>query len=150
MLVKDVMNRGPRSIMPETSIAEAMSLMSSYRIDSLPVAVNKELVGFVQLRDLLALFLPKSIPAQKQESAFDTRRLQRRCAPIARAAVKRLMKSTSRSIAPDKSGKAAMHIMLDLHVSQLAVTENRRLVGMIGFEDVNNAILETTGPRAVA
>ncbi len=136
--------------MPETSIAEAMLLMRFYQIDGLPVVINRKLVGFVQLCDLLTIFFPENTHNQKRESGFEMRRLQSRYAPIARATVKRFMKTKIRTATPDMSVNEAMEMMLDEPGRRLAVTESGKLIGMISFDDVNKTIPGITSTRVAA
>ncbi len=138
MLVKDIMNKGLKAMMPDTSIGEAMALMQLYQCNVYPVAVDGELVGYVQLQDLLTMLCPEK---QKYENDVDFNRLQREYAPLSRAAVKQVMDNTPRSVSPSMPVNEAMEVMYQEHVSRLAVTEDSKLVGMIGREDVNEAIL---------
>lgn len=150
MLVKDIMSKRPRAIMPETSIAEAMSLMRFYQIDGLPVVINRKLIGFVQLRELLTIFITDNTPRQKRESGFDMKRLQNKYTPIARAAVKQFMRTDRKTAAPDMSVHEAMEVMLHEHMSRLAVTDGDMLAGMISLDDVNKAILGITSTKVAA
>jgi len=136
--------------MPETSVAEAMSMMRFYQCDGLPVAVDKELVGFVQLRDVLAMFFAEKLDKLKHDSDFDLRRVQNKYAPLIRVSVKRVMDNTKRSVSALTPVNEAMNIMLDEHISSLAVTEGNKLVGMISFDDVNKAILRLTSTKVAA
>lgn len=149
MFVKDVMSASPKSVTPETSIAEAMSMMRFYQCDGLPVVVDMELVGFVQLRDVLAMFFTEDQDRLKVDSEFDLRRLQNMYAPIVRATVKQVMdKSTAVSV--KTTVNQAINIMLNEQTSRLAVTEDNRLVGVISFDDVNKTILGLTSTRVAA
>lgn len=132
------MTKNPRYVMPETSLAEAMLLMQFYKMESLPVAINKKFIGFVQLRDLLAMSFPESIDRED----LDMRQLQINLAPILRADVKQVMDEARRSVSPSVSVCEAMSIMQETHTCSLAVTEGEKLVGLISFDDVNNAILD--------
>ena len=135
--------------MPETSIAEAMSLMRFHQVDSLPVTINKALVGFVQLRDVLAMFFPVKFNCAEDVDS-DTSRLQSKYAPIVRVEVKQVMDSSRRSVSPLVTVNKAMSIMLEEHACRLAVTEGGKLVGLISFDDVNKAILGLTGTKVAA
>jgi len=150
MLVKDVMSKNRRSIMPDTSIAEAMSMMRFYQCDVLPVAVDKELVGFVQLRDLLAMFFEEKLDYLNHDSDFDLRRVQNNYAPLIRVSVKQVMVDTKKSISVLASVNEAMNIMFDDQISSMAVTDGNKLVGMINFDDVNKAILKLTSTKVAA
>ena len=136
--------------MPETCLAEAMALMRFYQVDALPVTVGRQLVGFLQLRDVLALFFPGRTLNQVSRSNFDARRLQDRYAPLMRAAVKKLIVTGNRSVAAGAPVSEAVGMMLNEHVTRLAVIEHDKVVGMISFDDVKKAILGVTSTRAAA
>ncbi len=136
--------------MPETCLAEAMALMRFYQVDALPVTVGRQLVGFLQLRDVLALFFPGRTLNQVSRPNFDARRLQDRYAPLMRAAVKKLIVTGNRSVAAGAPVSEAVGMMLNEHVTRLAVIEHDKVVGMISFDDVNKAILGVTSTRAAA
>jgi predicted transcriptional regulator len=146
LLVKDIMKKSPRYVMPETSLAEAMLLMQFYKMDGLPVAINKEFIGFIQLRDVLAMLFPES---SDQENP-DTKQLQIKLAPILRVEVKQIMGDAISSVSPSLSVYEAVSIMLEKHTCSLAVTEGEKLVGSISFDDVNKAILGLNSAKVAA
>ena len=149
MLVKDIMSKNLRSVMPETSIAEAMSLMRFHQVDCLPVTINKEYVGFVQLSDVLAMFFPEKFNCA-EELDIDTSRLQNKYAPIVRVEVKQVMDSSRRTVSPLVTVNEAMSIMLEEDACRLAVTESGKLVGLISFDDINKSILGLIGIKVAA
>lgn len=147
MLVKDIMSKGLKTIMPETSIGEAMVLMQLYQCNVYPVAVDGELVGYVQLQDLLKMLCPEK---HKHQKDIDIHRLQREYAPLNRTAVKQVMDNTIKSVSPAMPVNEAMEVMCQEHISRLAVTENSKLVGMISRDDVNVAIFTLTSGKVAA
>lgn len=136
--------------MPETSIAEAMSLMRFYQCDGLPVVVDKEFVGYIQLRDVLTIFFADKTNKQEYDPELDVRRLQSKYAPIVRATVNQFMNGAKRSVPPLTSVGVAVDIMLNEHVDRMAVTEGNKLVGMVSLDDVNKVILGLTSTNVAA
>jgi len=53
--VKDIMERNPRSVSPETPTLEAIDLMRSHKVSCLPVVNDGKLVGIVSERDFMPL-----------------------------------------------------------------------------------------------
>lgn len=126
--------------MPETSIAELMTLMYFYQCDGYPVAIDGEIVGFVQLRDVLTMLLPREQNHQKAAQDIDINRLQQECGPLMRATVKQVMDGTIKSVSPLMPIGEAMEIMFEHKVDKLVVTEDDKMVGMISFDVVNRVI----------
>ena len=143
------MNKAVRSVMPETSLAEAMSLMRIYHADGLPVTVDKLFVGHVWMEDILAFFSNEQEIAGKKV-CMDMDCLLTRYAPLMRIDVKRVMAVTNRAVLPTMSINEAMLIMLKDRVCSLAVTERARLVGQVDYEDVNKAILALSSTKVAA
>ena len=52
MLVDDIMRKSTKSVMPETSLAEAMSIMQENQLCSLPVSEINKRVGSISLDDI--------------------------------------------------------------------------------------------------
>jgi signal-transduction protein with cAMP-binding, CBS, and nucleotidyltransferase domain len=150
MLVKDVMSKNPRLVMPETSIAEAVSLMQFYHCDGLPVAVDKEFIGFVQLRDVLAMLSAEKLSGMKHDTEYDLKRMQNSFAPLLRATVKQVMGDKKRSVSMQAPVDEAMSIMMNQQISRLAVTEDNKLVGMVSFDDIDKAVLAAAGTKVTA
>lgn len=136
--------------MPETSIAELMTLMHFYQCDGYPVAIDGELVGFVQLRDVLTMLLPGEQNYQKAAQDIDINRLQRECGPLLRATVKQVMDVTNESVSPMMPVDEAMGIMFEHKVDKLAVTEDDKMIGIISFDVVNRVISGLTSNKVAA
>jgi predicted transcriptional regulator len=135
--------------MPETSLAEAMSLMHFYQVDCLFVTVDKSLVGCVHLKDILALMLSDRY-STGPDMFKDLRRLQNSYAAIIRADIKRIMVDAAKSVQPSMSVVEAMAIMLNENSSSLAVVEGGKLIGQINFDDLNEAVMDLNGLKIAA
>ncbi len=53
LLVEDIMEKNVISVVPSTSIREAIRIMKEYVIGCLPVAIDKELVGIITIEDVI-------------------------------------------------------------------------------------------------
>lgn len=54
--VGEIMTKNPISVTPDTTVAEALNLMSAHKLRRLPVVEGEKLVGLISLRDILALY----------------------------------------------------------------------------------------------
>lgn len=149
MLVKDVMSRKVRSITPETTIAEVMSMMRFYHCDGLPVAVNNKLVGYIEHKDVIEAFFPETGSSDSTEK-FDIDRIRKGNGSIARETVQEIMNKNKKSISPLTHINEVISMMLEDNVCHLAVTEGDRLVGTVGFDDINKAILSLASTKVAA
>lgn len=149
ILVKDIMNEPVRPLMPETSLAEAMSLMRIYDADGLPVTIDKEFIGYVWLKDILALFFSGQELAGEVE-AMDMYLLHSQYAPIMRADVKRVITVTGKAVSPSTPVHEAMSMMLKDRVCSLAVTEHSKLVGLLDYDDANKAVMGLASTKVAA
>ena len=74
--VGDVMTRGPVTVAPNASIAQACRLMEQHGIKRLPVVQNDTLVGLIARADLVRAFAQsteKSTPAPIPDVSIDSR-----------------------------------------------------------------------------
>ena len=74
--VGDVMTRGPVTVAPNASIAQACRLMEQHGIKRLPVVENDTLVGLIARADLVRAFAQsteKSAPAPIPDVSIDSR-----------------------------------------------------------------------------
>jgi acetoin utilization protein AcuB len=60
MKVATAMTPDPLVVSPETSVIEAAKLLRTYRVSSLPVIKEKQLVGIISVTDLLKLFIEQN------------------------------------------------------------------------------------------
>lgn len=58
--VSSAMSPDPLVVSPTTSLIEAASLLLTYRIGSLPVVQDKDLVGIISVTDFLRLFIEQN------------------------------------------------------------------------------------------
>ena len=149
MLVKDVMSRKVRSITPETTIAEVMSMMRFYHCDGLPVAVNNKLVGYVEHKDLIEAFFAET-GASKSAEKFDIEKIRNGNGSIAKETVQGIMNINKAPVSPLMHINEVISMMLEDNVCQLAVTEGDRLVGTVGFDEINKAILSLASTKVAA
>jgi CBS domain-containing protein len=149
LLVEDIMSRLTRSVIPETSLAEVMSLMQLYHVECLPVAVNRRLVGYVRLKDIHDILFSEEA-CIGTDACEDTSYLQSSNAAIIRADIRRVISDKTISAPPSTPVNKAISIMQMYQLSSLAVVEANQLVGMVRMEDINKAITGLACARAAA
>lgn len=122
MRVSDAMSRELNRTGPETTIAEAASLMSQRRIGSTLVCRGDRLLGIFTERDILRA-------VSHDASAMGD-------------SLEHWMTRKPRTVAPDTDLDEALRIMVEGHFRHLPVQEEGQLVGMLSMRDVSRVSLE--------
>jgi len=65
VLAKDVATKKTITIRPEAKIEEALNKMNKYKIRRMPVMVNKKIVGYVTLKDIVK-FIPSIFESNRE------------------------------------------------------------------------------------
>ncbi len=107
---------------PETTIADAASLMSQRRIGSTLVCRGDRLLGIFTERDILRAVSHDASAMHDSLEHWMTRR--------------------PRTVAPDTDLDEALRIMVEGHFRHLPVQEEGQLVGMLSMRDVSRVSLE--------
>jgi acetoin utilization protein AcuB len=133
MIVSMWMSRELVTVMPETPVAEAATLMARRRIRRLPVVTeaSQQLVGIITATDVLHAFPPDINPF-----AVDT-------GPAGRTLthVSHLLRGEPLSIAPDAPIEDAAALMRERKIGGLPVVRGGRLVGLITESDIMRAFV---------
>lgn len=138
MLVKDRMTAKPFIIAPDTSVAEALSLMRQNSVRRLPVVDKKgHLVGIVSEKDLLYASPSPATSLSVYEIGYLLSKLK----------VEEIMTKKVITVVPMAPIEEAARIMVDNKIGGLPVMEGERLVGIITETDVFKTILEMLGAR---
>lgn len=122
MRVSEAMSRQLTTTGPETSIAEAASLMSQRKVGSTLVVKGDQLVGIFTERDIV------------RSVSHD--------AGAMRESLEHWMTRRPKTISSDAELEQALKVMIDGHFRHLPVVEGGRLVGMLSMRDVSKATLE--------
>ena len=138
MFVRDRMSRNPITVLPETSLHDALRIMREEKIRRLPVLDRKGgLAGIVLERDLL---YASPSPATSL-SVYELNYL------VAKITVGELMSKEVVTVEDDCPLEEAARIMVDGHISGLPVMREGTLVGMITESDLFRVFLEMLGAR---
>jgi CBS domain-containing protein len=110
-------NRHLFTILPEATVQEALEIMASKRISSLPVTRGTDLVGILSERD----YIRQSVP--------------RRVAPWD-VLVKDIMTEKVICVTSDTTVRECMDLMSRHRFRHLPVVDGKTLVGMLSISDI--------------
>lgn len=135
MLVADVMNAKLTTVAPQTTLPEAVRLVSERGIRHLPVVDGGALVGIVSDRDLKRAMASSATSLSAHELSYLLDKLK----------VGEIMTRAVITIAPGFPVEEAARIMIKEKISALPVTEGGRLVGIITETDVLDLFVRAMG-----
>jgi len=107
---------------PQTTVFDAVKLMSEKGVGALLVMENKKMVGIISERD----YARKVILEGKSS----------RQTPVTDVMTKRVL-----WVAPERTVEECMALMTDKRVRHLPVVDNTRVVGMVSIGDLVKAII---------
>jgi CBS domain-containing protein len=111
------------SVVPETSVYEALEMMSAHDIGALLVMADAELHGVFSERDY----------ARKVILLGKTSR---------ETSVREIMSSPAITVGPDQTVDDCMHLMTTMRVRHLPVVEGRLVLGILSIGDLVNWTIE--------
>ncbi len=134
MLVRDCMTPDPRTIEPDATLEDALTLMRVLRVRHLPVMRGHRLVGVVTWTDLM--------PAAPPMESLSGRRL---AALLKQTQVRDVMTPDPLTVAPDEPAEAAARLLRDRKIGCLPVVEQEMLVGIVTESDLFDALIHMLG-----
>lgn len=138
MLVRERMTPNPITIMPDTSVTEALNLIRTRKVRRLPVIDRHgQLVGIVSYTDLLAV---SPSPATLL-SVWEMRDL------LEKLKVDKIMTREVVTVAEDTPVEEAARIMADRRIGGLPVLRDHTVVGIITETDLFKTFLALLGGR---
>ncbi len=142
MLVEDVMSTSLKTVTPDTSMAEVVSMMCLYRLSGIPVVEdNNKLVGFISERDVLDPMFPKLEDMMDGLAAIDmTAALDKYSNVVVGMKVSDLMTNSVISVGPDLEILKAAAKMVGNKFRRIPVAVGDRLIGMLSLGDVHKSI----------
>jgi len=115
---------------PETTIAEAASLMAQRRIGSTLVVAGEKLLGIFTERDILRAVSHDASAMGDSLEHWMTRR--------------------PRTVTPESDLDEALRIMVEGGFRHLPVMEEGRLIGMLSMRDISRVSLEQDQPAELS
>lgn len=137
MFVKQRMTTNPFTVTPETSVPDAMSVMTERGVRHLPVVEGKRVVGVISRNDIAAASPSRATTLSAQEATYLMSKLK----------VAKVMSAPPIVVAPDALLEEAAVILRDGKIEMLPVVENGELVAVITESDILDAFIDLLGFR---
>lgn len=139
---KDIMETHIISVTPDTAIARAVKLLLENHINGVPVVNDKEeLVGILCQSDLI--FQQKEMTIPPIFTLFDSfislsssKKLKETLEKISAETVENAMVKNPVTVTADTSVSEIASLMVEKHFHTIPVVDGKRLLGIIGKEDV--------------
>ena len=140
MLVQDVMSRSVRTVTPDTSLVEVVSLMCLYRYSGLPVVEDDRLVGMIAEKDVLSKMFPSLEELMEGMASIDFDEMAGRYKDVVKLKVSDVMTENPITVSPDWHILRAAAAMARYKFRRIPVARDGELVGMLSLGDVHKAI----------
>jgi acetoin utilization protein AcuB len=134
MLVRNRMTPDVRTVTPETTLAQALSVARTHGIRHLPVVQNDRLVGLVTDRDLRLAMPPVWADTESELQAA-----------LHERTVSEVMQSRIFTTYPDLPVETAARLLYENRIGCLPVMDEGRLVGILTETDLLRALVELFG-----
>ncbi|HKJ99444.1 MAG TPA: CBS domain-containing protein [Desulfotignum sp.] len=142
----DIMETNIISVTPDTDTPSAVRILLDNHINGVPVVNDKEeLVGILCQSDLI--FQQKEMPVPPIFTILDSifplsssKKINEEFRKIAATTVAQAMVKKVVSVAPDTPVSEIASLMVEKHFHTIPVVKNKKLVGIIGKEDVLNTL----------
>ncbi len=145
----DIMETNIICINPETDITRAVEVLLNNHINGAPVVDNQdELVGILCQSDLI--FQQKDLPIPPIFTILDgiipltsSKKLEDDFHKISASKVSDAMVSTVTTVSPATPVSEIASLMVEKHFHTIPVVDNKKLVGIIGKEDILKTLIPT-------
>jgi CBS domain-containing protein len=130
MKVKEIMNRKPLTVNPDTPLDDLIQYVLGQIDDCFPVVGKKrELLGIITESDILRIF---KVPSRHAFVGISATKEMRRSATRARE----IMTSHPITTTPDTDVEEVIGIMADHGIRHIPVVKRNKLVGVIAFRQI--------------
>lgn len=133
--LRDIMTTNLAVATRDTTLREAMEILSASHISGLPVVDGEEVIGVFSSSDLLG-FLPEL------DSPASSISFPRHWNPFEEVTVADLMTRKVHSLGPDCPVETAADFMRGLQIHRVVVMEDGRLLGIVTTTDIAKAFAE--------
>lgn len=140
MLVQDVMSKSVRTVTPDTSLVEVVSLMCLYRFSGLPVVEDGRLVGMIAEKDVLSEMFPSLDDLMEGMASINFDEMTGRYKDVVKLKVSDVMTQNPITVSPDWHVLRAAAAMARYKFRRIPVAKDGTLVGMLSLGDVHKAI----------
>lgn len=144
---KDIMQKNIISLSPDTKIPDAVEILLKNHINGVPVIdTNEELIGILCQSDLI--FQQKDIPIPPIFAILDSifplsssKSLEAQFQKMAATKVAQAMVKKVTTVTPETSVSGIASLMVEKHFHTIPVVEGKKLVGIIGKEDILKTLI---------
>lgn len=137
MFVKLQMTTNPFTVTPETSIPDALAVMTERGVRHLPVVEGRRVVGVISRNDIAAASPSKATTLSAQEATYLLAKLQ----------VRKVMSRPPIVVSPEALLEEAAVILRDNKIEMLPVVADDALIGVITESDILDAYINVLGFR---
>ncbi len=146
--VKEIMTPDPVTVSPEMEISQAAAILLEKKINGVPVVDSSgKLVGILCQSDLIAQQKKLPIPSiftflDGIVSFSSMKQLEKEAKKITATTVADAMTVNPVTVQPETSIETVAELMIDRKFHTLPVVDGRKLVGIVGKEDVLRTLLK--------
>lgn len=148
---RDIMETNIITVSPETDISAAVKILLDNHINGVPVVnKDKELVGILCQSDLI--FQQKEMPIPPIFTILDSifpltssKKIDEEFRKMSATTVGQAMVKTPVAVSPDTPMSEVASLMVEKHFHTIPVVEGKKLVGIIGKEDVLKTLMPGAG-----
>jgi len=144
---RDIMEKNIISLSPDTEISKAVEILLKNHINGVPVVGTEgELVGILCQSDLI--FQQKDIPIPPIFAILDSifplsssKKIDEQFKKLSATKVEQAMVKNVMTVAPDTPVTEIASLMVEKHFHTIPVVEGKKLLGIIGKEDVLKTLI---------
>ena len=136
--IRDIMTRDVFTATPDTTLREAMEMLSRRHVSGAPVIDGGRVVGIFSATDLLAYLADLS----DTTPSLTFRRRRGRVTPLEDATVDDVMTRHVESVSPECTVEEAAVLMGEKQIHRVLVMTDGTLVGVVSTSDVAKAVAE--------
>jgi len=129
------------TVKPRDTVARARALIEEYRINQLPVVVNRSLVGIVTDRDL------RDARAAVAGTAEAATRADLSVPPADKITVESVMTTKVLTLTPAHTLVDAARLMRRERIGAIPIVEHNALAGILTRSDILDAFVEANEPE---
>ena len=149
---RDIMTKELIIVSPETEITKAAKILLEKGINGIPVVDSGKLVGILCQSDLIAQ--QKKLPIPSVFTLLDgfiplrsAKHFEKAFKKIAATTVADSMTPNPVTVQPDTSIEEIATLMVDKNLHTLPVVEGKKLIGIVGKEDVLRTLMSSAEPK---
>ena len=136
--IRDIMTRDVLTATPDTTLRDAMALLSERHVSGAPVVDGGKVVGIFSASDLLAYLADLS----DTTPSLSFRRRRGRATPLEDATVDDLMTRHVESVGPECTVEEAAILMGRKQIHRVLVMTDGVLLGIVSTSDVAKAVAD--------